>query len=52
MAYFLGIFYGNCYLRNVGGVLEFRNIDFRGLKGQIDVKKANFRGLIADIDYL
>ena len=51
MDYFLGIFHGNCNLRNVGGVLEFRKLDFRGLKGQFDVKKANFRGLIAKIGY-
>ena len=49
MAYFLGIFHGNCDLRNVGGVLEFRKLDFRGLKGQFDVKKANFRELTAKI---
>ena len=49
MAYFLGIFHGNCDLRNVGGVLEFRKLDFMGLKGQFDVIKANFRGLIAKI---
>ena len=49
MAYFLGIFHGNCDLRYVGGVLEFRKLDFRGLKGQLDVKKANFRGLIAEM---
>ena len=47
MAYFLGIFHGNCDLRNVGGVLEFRKLGFRGLKGKFDVKKANFRGLIS-----
>ena len=52
MAYFLGIFHGNCDLRNVGGVLEFRKLDFRGLKGQFDVKKANFRGLVAKIGHL
>ena len=52
MVYFLGIFHGNCDLRNVGGVLEFRKFDFRGLKGQFDVKKANFRGLIAKIGHL
>ena len=52
MAYFLGIFHGNCDLRNVGGVLELRKLDFRGLKGRFDVKWANFRGLIAEIGYL
>ena len=36
----------------VGGILEFRKSDFRGLKGQFDVKKANFRGLVAKIGYL
>ena len=38
MAYLLGIFHGNCDLRNVGGVLEFRKIDLRRLKGHVDVK--------------
>ena len=38
-------------LRYVGGVLELRKLDFRGLKGQFDVKKANFRGLIAKIGH-
>ena len=51
MAYFLGIIHGNCDPRNVGGVLEFRKLDFWGLKGQFDVKKANFRGLIAKIGH-
>ena len=51
MDYFLGIFYGNCDLRNVGGAQEFRKLGFRGLKGQLDVKKANFRGLIAKISH-
>ena len=46
MAYFLGIFHWYCDLRNVGGVLEFRKLDFRGLKGQFDVKKVNW-GIIA-----
>ena len=36
---------------HVGGVLELRKLDFRGLKGQFDAKKANFRGLIAKIDH-
>ena len=39
----------NCAPRDVGGVLEFQKLDFRGLKGQFDVEKANFRGLIAKI---
>ena len=51
MAYFLGIFHGNCDLNIFGGVVEFRKLDFRGLKGQFDVKKANFRGLIAKIGH-
>ena len=51
MVCFLGIFHGNCDLRNVEGVLELRKLDFRGLKGQFDVKKANFRGLIAEIGH-
>ena len=49
MARFLGICHGNCDLRYVGEVLEFRKLDFRGLIGQFDVKMANFRGLIAKI---
>ena len=52
MAHFLGIFHGNCALRYVGGVLEIKKLDFRGLKGQFDVKMANFRGLIAKIGHL
>ena len=51
MAHFHGIGHGNCAVRNVGGVLELRKLDFRGLKGQFDVKKANFRGLIAKIGH-
>ena len=47
MAYFYGLCHRNCALRYIGGVLELRKLDFRGLKGQFDVKKANFRGLIA-----
>ena len=47
MAHFLGIFHGNCALRYVGGVLEVKKLDFRGLKCQFDVKKVNFRGLTA-----
>ena len=31
----------------VGGVLEFKKLDFRGLNSQFDVKNANFRGLTA-----
>ena len=42
----------NCVVRHIGGVLELRKLDFRGLKGQFDVKKANFRGLIAKIGSL
>ena len=52
MAYFHGMCHGNCALRYVGGILELRKLDFRGLKGQFDVKKANFRGLIAKISHL
>ena len=41
-------FHGICHekfdLRYVGGFLEFKKLDFRGLKGQFDVKNANFRG--------
>ena len=49
MAHFNVLCHGNCALRYIGGVLELRKLDFRGLKGQFDVKKANFRGLIAKI---
>ena len=49
MAHFHRIKYRNCALIYVGGVLELRKLDFKGLKGQIDVKKANFRGLVAKI---
>ena len=49
MIHFHGICHGEFDPRYVGGFLEFRKLDFRGLKGQFDVKKANFRGLIAKI---
>ena len=49
MAHFYEVCHGNCALRYVGGVLEFRKLYFRGPKGQFDVKKANFRGRIAKI---
>ena len=49
MAHFYGLSHRNCALKYVGGILELRKLDFRGLKGQFDVKKANFRGLIAKI---
>ena len=52
MAHFHGVCHGNCSLRYVGGILELRKLNFRGLKGQFDVKKANFRGLIAKIGHL
>ena len=52
MAHFLELGHGNCVLRYVGGALELRKLDFKGIKGQFNVKKANFRGLIAKIDYL
>ena len=52
MANFHGLCHGNCALRYIGGVLELRKLDFRGLKGPFDVKKANFRGLIAKIGHL
>ena len=43
--------HGNCVLRYIGGVLELKNLDFRGLKDHLDVKKVNFRGLIAKIGH-
>ena len=46
------IYHKNCDLRYIGGVLELRKIDFRGLKGQFDVKNDNFIGLIAKNGYL
>jgi hypothetical protein len=52
MAHFHGLCHRNCAQRYVGGILELRKLDFRGLKGQFDVKKANFRGLIAKIGHL
>ena len=52
MANFHRICHGNCVLEYVGGDLEFRELDFRGLKGQFDVKKAKFRELLAEIDHL
>ena len=52
MAHFHGLCHRNCTQRYVGGILELRKLDFRGLKGQFDVKKANFRGLIAKIGHL
>ena len=51
MAHFHQLFHRNCDLRYVGGFLEFKKLEFRGLKGQFDVKKANFRGLIAKIGH-
>ena len=51
MTHIHGLCHGNCALRYVGGILELRKLDFRGLKGQFDVKKANFRGLIAKIGH-
>ena len=52
MTHFHGIFHGNCALKYVGGILELRKLDFRGLKSQFNVKNANFRGLIAKIGHL
>ena len=52
MAHFHGLCNGNCDLKHIKGILQFRKIDFRGLKGQFVVKKANFRGLKAKIGYL
>ena len=37
----------NRSLGYVGGVLEFRKFNFRGLTGQFDAKIVNFRGPIA-----
>ena len=47
VAHFRGIFHWNYALRYVGGVLEIKKLDFRGLKGTFDVKTPYFRGLIA-----
>ena len=46
MTHFHGKYYGNCALMNVGAVLEFIKLDFKGLKGQLDLKRASFRRLI------
>ena len=51
MVHFHIICHENCSLKYVGGILELRKLDFRGLKGQFDVKKANFRGLIVKIGH-
>ena len=51
MAHFHGLCHEKCAPRYVGGILEHRKLEFRGLKGQFDDKKANFRGLIAKIDH-
>ena len=40
-AHFHVVCHGNHALRYVGGVLEYRKLDLRGLKGQFDVKRAN-----------
>ena len=39
MAHFHGIYHGNCALMDVGAVIEFRKLDFKGLKGQLDLKR-------------
>ena len=46
MTHFHGKYHGNCALMNVGALLEFRKLDFKGLKGQLDLKGASFRRLI------
>ena len=51
-AHFHRICHGNCVLVYVGGVLEFRKLDFRGLKGQFDGKKPNFRELVPKLGHL
>ena len=51
MIHFHGICHGKFDLRHVGGFLEFKKLDFRGLKAQFDTKQANFRGLIAKIGH-
>ena len=49
MAIFHGLCHGNCVLKYVGGILELRKFDFRGLKDQFDFKKPILRGLTAKI---
>ena len=51
MGHFHGIYHGNWALRYIGGVIELKKLDFRGLKGHFNVKKVNFRGLIAKIGH-
>ena len=46
MTHFHGKYYGNCALMNVGAVLEFIKLDFKGLKGQLDLKRDSLRRLI------
>ena len=41
MAHFHVLCHGNHALRYVGGVLEYRKLDLRGLKCQFDVKMEN-----------
>ena len=41
-----------CLLGILGGILELRKLNFRGLKGLFDVKKANLRRVIAKNGYL
>ena len=51
MTYFHGICHRNCALMNVGAVLEFRKLDFKGIKGQLDLKRTSFRRLIPKIGH-
>ena len=49
MTNFDEIYHENCALGYVEGVLESRNIDFRGLKDQLNVKRPILGELVAKI---
>ena len=51
MTHFHGISHENYVLKYVGGTLELRKLDFKGLKGQFNVKNAHFRGLKTKIGH-
>ena len=52
MAHFHVVCLGNYAFKYVGGVLEFRKLDFRDLKGQFDVKRPNLGSQKAKISDL
>ena len=52
MAHFHVVCHRNYALKYVGGVLEVRKLDFRGLKCQFDVKRPNLGAQKAKISDL